>query len=190
MIIKTILLGDKAVGKSHFLQSIQPIGVARTSMYIPTIGINLISYSKSGTTIQVWDTSGADRFKGVVRTFLRGVSLCTLVYNSKRSFQKLLSYIEQVEQLCARDYRIIVVCLGTNPDVVEVGETFADTNKYCFYQCNPYDRSNAIQTWHNIMHMCEDEVYDTKWSVDRHIPVVLSQSEPNWWDKICIWRSK
>lgn len=190
MIIKTILLGDKAVGKTHFLQSIQPVGATRTSMYIPTIGVDLISYSKSGTTMQVWDTSGADRFKGVVRTFLRGVSLCILVYNSKRSFKKLLAYVDQVNDLCTRDTRIIVVCLGSNLDAVEVGETFAEAKKYCFYQCNPHDRSDAIQTWHNIMHMCEDEICATNWEVDQHIPIVLGRPEPSLWDKICIWRSK
>ena len=56
MIIKTIVLGDKAVGKTHLLNHLRNVNIAH---YMPTIGVDYFEYNMSGKKLQIWDTLAA-----------------------------------------------------------------------------------------------------------------------------------
>lgn len=186
MKITTILLGDKCTGKTHLTSHLR--GTPSKEMYIPTIGVDLVSYAKSGTTIQVWDTSGSNKFKAVTRSFLRGASLCIIVYNSRRSVANIPSYISTVNTLCARDYRTFIVCLSSNEDIVDDGEMIAIRNGIPFYQCDPFDRASSIGFWHDVMHKCESYVNKNGWKVDRDSPKMTIYRTRGFWEQICFWR--
>lgn len=186
MKIKTILLGDRCTGKSHLVSHLRTTPTKQ--MYMPTIGVDLVAYSKSGTTLQVWDTSGSTKFQAVVRSFLRGASLCIIVYNSKRSLAKVASYISTVDTLCERDYRTFIVCLSSDEDIVNDGETIATRNRIPFYRCDPFDRVRSICFWHDVMHRCESYVNNNGWKVDRDTPTTIVKRSRGFWDQICFWR--
>ena len=186
MKIKTILLGDRCTGKSHLLSHLRTTPTKH--MYIPTIGVDVVAYSKSGTTLQVWDTSGSNKFQAVVRSFLRGASLCIIVYNSKRSLAKVASYISTVDTLCERDYRTFIVCLSSDEDIVYDGEMIATRNRIPFYHCDPFDRVHSIGFWHDVMHRCESYVNNNGWKVDIDTPTMTIHQPRGFWEKFCFWR--
>ena len=87
MNIKTIMLGASGVGKTRFLNYLR-----KTSMtsYCPTIGVDYVVYrSDFSVTLQIWDTSGSDRFKSVVNNFLKGCDLIIFVYNDHQTFHHM-----------------------------------------------------------------------------------------------------
>ena len=185
MKIKTIVLGSKAVGKTHFVDQLRG---DMSTVYMPTIGVDMFAYSKSGTEMHIWDTSGAPRFKDVVRTFLRDVALCILVYNSKRSFEAIKTYIDEISSFCERSHRIVILCLSADIEVVKLGDQLAVENGIWFTTCNVFSRTDSIETWHRIMHMCEKEVRSKLLLVDKSKPVSIIDARRSLWDRCCIWR--
>ena len=186
MKIKVIILGDKAVGKTLLLSHLRHR--RNKPMYIPTIGVDLFTYSKSGTTLQIWDTSGSPKFNAVTRSFLRGVSLCIIVYNSSRSCNAVDKYLSTIDMLCERDYRVVIVCVCSDADIVALGEAVANRNNVPFYQCNVFYRASGTQFWHDIIHRCETYVQLDGWKVDKDLPRAIIPIERSFWDQVCFWR--
>jgi len=186
MKIKVIVLGDKAVGKTNLVNHLRATDTR--NMYIPTIGVDLVTYTKSGTMLQVWDTSGSSKFQVVVRSFLRGISLCVLVYNSSRSLTIALKYLSTIDCLCERDYRVVIVCLTADMDTIDVGRAAAERNGIPFFQCNAFYRADAIHFWHDVINLCESYVEKDGWKVDHYFPQVVHHRPSTIWDKLCFWR--
>jgi len=170
MIIKTIVVGASATGKTTF---VTPLDTSRKplTMYIPTIGVDLVSYNKSGVRLQIWDSSGATRFAPIVRTFFRDVNLCIVVYRDKRSLQAAKKHLESCSWLCDKDYRTILIHNGTNVENEIDGQHLSSKLKIPFYSINALDRAQCIQCWHDIMLYCENEVVHNKFQVQQIRPV-------------------
>lgn len=164
MKIKTIVLGDRAVGKTYFVQHLR--GDIKSTSYHPTIAIDFTEYSKSGTLMHIWDTSGLKKYRHVVLTFMRGSSLFIIVFNNKKSLDNVESYIKDIGNIANRDCRIILLSLSTDISVEAEAQMIACQYKLSFFHCNVYKRESVIQTWHEIMHLCEREVRERNWQVD------------------------
>lgn len=184
--MKVIVLGEKAVGKTHFLNALRHENAS--SMYLPTIGVDMFVYMKGGTEVHIWDSSGAHRFRPVVRTFLRDVSICIVLYKDKRSLDSIEQTIDDIEMCNTRPYRICIVCVSQDPTLVEHGRVYANMKNTWFFHCNLFNRVNAIHTWHRIIDMCEDEVHEKTFTVDKRIPVKVIEAPRTFWEKMCIWR--
>lgn len=170
MIIKTIVVGASATGKTTF---VTPLDTSRKplTMYIPTIGVDLVSYNKSGVRLQIWDSSGATRFASITRTFFRNINLCIAMYRNHRDLQNAKKHLDSCSWLCENDYRTILIHNGTNVDNEVEGQIFAAQKKIPFYSINALDRSQCIQCWHDIMLYCENQVVHNKFKVEASRPV-------------------
>lgn len=157
-------------------------------MYLPTIGVDMHLYKKEGTELHIWDSSGAYRFRAVVRTFLRSVSLCVIVYNNQRSFDLMEHFIDDIDMCNTRPYRIVILCVSQDPLMVEKGKIYADLKNLWFQQCNLFNRVDAIQTWHSIIDMCESEVLTNSFTVDERRAITVIEPPRTFWEKMCIWR--
>ena len=90
------MLGASGVGKTRFLNYLRNSTIVS---HCPTVGVDFIVYrSKHAVALQIWDTSGSDRFKSVVNNFLKGVDLCIFVYNDKKSFEHMMNIIANVKK--------------------------------------------------------------------------------------------
>lgn len=163
MKIKTIVLGDRASGKTTLLSHLDTR--LRTKDYIPTIGVDFVSYSKSGTTLHIWDTSGSSRFNSVIRPFVRDIHLAIIVYNSQRSYDKINMYIEWVETLCNRDYRIIIVSLCTDVELEINGQYLANSRNVMFLTTNAMNRTSSLAFWNDLMYFCDCEINRRTWNI-------------------------
>lgn len=97
-LFKTIIIGDSGVGKTSLMRRL--CASEFNEEYIPTIGVdfcvkyvNIFSERPRLIKLQVWDTSGADRFSEVRNSYIRG-SYVILVFDvtNEQSFQRIRSY--------------------------------------------------------------------------------------------------
>lgn len=187
MKIKTVVLGDRAVGKTYFVQHLN--GEIKSTSYHPTIAIDFTEYSKSGTLMHIWDTSGLTKYMHIVRTFMRGSSLFIIVFNDQRSLDKVEMYIETIRTIAQRDHRIILLSLSTDVTTEAEGQMIACQHKLSFFHCNVHNRENVLRTWHEIMYLCEREVREHNWRVDdmnkKNTEIVNINATTNY--RFCWW---
>lgn len=144
-LIKLIIVGDSSVGKSTFLYRMADNLFISDSE--PTIGVefrSLITSSQPpyGMTfkVQLWDTSGQDRFKSIVRSYYRYAQGCFLVFDihNKLSFDNLQIWLEDIKKnVTIMDKQIILI--GTKIDMPDrnvsttEAQTFAIENNLAGY---------------------------------------------------------
>ena len=158
------IMGDRACGKTTLLSYLD--GRLKTDRYVPTLGVDFVSYTNSGMTLHVWDTSGSNRFSAVIRPFIRDASLILIVYNSEKSFKKVPMYIEWVKTICNRDYRILLISLASDLHLECQGQFLAQEENINFMQCNSFDRASSLAFWHELMHFCLTEISKNSWKVN------------------------
>lgn len=182
MKIKTIVLGDRAVGKTTFVQHLN--GRSCNARYTPTIGVDFTEYSKSGTILQIWDTSGSTKYREVTRTFMRSTDLFIVMYRDKRSLMSIKSYIDSIRTLSAES-RIVIVSNANHLDVEVDGQMIASRKNTYFFACNSLDRVQALQTWHEIIELCNLEIEGNGWlehkKNDDDKIVNISRQRYCWW---------
>ena len=96
-ILKIVMLGDCAVGKTSIIQNY--IRKSISQVYKPTIGADFhskrVEIEENGetkvVTLQIWDTAGQERFQSLGRAFYRGAEACVLVFDitNGKSFDNL-----------------------------------------------------------------------------------------------------
>ena len=108
---------------------------------------------------------GSLKYAGITRTFIRGTSLFLIVYNSKRSFEKISGIMEMIDLLCEKDKRIILISLTADAELECEGQTLASIRRIPFLSCNVNNRADAISMWHTILDICDMEINLNKWSI-------------------------
>ncbi len=86
-VFKVILVGNSGVGKTSILKymnngtHVDP----RNTVNVPTIGIDFLTknFKRHDHTVklQIWDTSGQERFKCITKSYFRGSATCLLVFS-------------------------------------------------------------------------------------------------------------
>ena len=141
-ILKVLLIGDSAVGKSTLLR------VASGASFLPdlksTIGVDFDTVVVHNTCFQIWDTAGQERFRSVAKNFYRGAHVVFFVFDLTRSktFDEMPSFFaEVIPSTPLASYYLIgnkldLVSLPTSPRQVEFaqGQTLADSNNMMYYE--------------------------------------------------------
>ena len=98
-LLKVIILGDSAVGKTSLMNRF--VKQEFSQQYRATIGADFLSkeimIDNKLVTLQIWDTAGQERFQSLGVAFYRGSDCCVLVYDitSSKSFDSLESWREE-----------------------------------------------------------------------------------------------
>ena len=94
---KIIFVGDAATGKTSIINRI--IDNPFNDIYEVSIGIDFMSknirFRGQNTKIQIWDSAGQEKYKGLIPSYIRNSSIVFLVYDvSKRSsFDNIINTI-------------------------------------------------------------------------------------------------
>lgn len=124
-VVKCILLGDRGIGKSTMLN------VLSTGRFDPnivsTIGIDfaaktisLPEYNNHKIKLQIWDTAGQEKFKSIVRSYLRDAYIGFLIFDltDRNSWNNLVQWKEDLENSNNRYEGIPhIVLVGTKSDL-------------------------------------------------------------------------
>ncbi|WWD07830.1 hypothetical protein V865_005936 [Kwoniella europaea PYCC6329] len=113
-ILKYVLLGDSATGKSSLLIRLTD---DRFDLTEPTLGVEfgsrIISVGEEGKRVKVqcWDTAGTESFRSITRSYFRGAAGALLVYDVTRraSFDHVTSWLEDLRKYADENVSIILV---------------------------------------------------------------------------------
>ncbi len=150
-IYKVVLLGDIDTGKTSVL-----LWLARenfTELYIPTIGIDFtvrtVSLDEIQYKLQVWDTSGQERFRTITRAYYRGALGLVIFYDASRqnSFDNVPYWIEEARMHGHPDATLMLVgtkcdCSDEKEVAYETAKDFADGRNILFFEVSAKDETN------------------------------------------------
>lgn len=147
-LMKLVLIGDSAVGKSCLLMRFAEDSFSDQLM--TTIGIDfktkMVELEKSMIKLQVWDTAGQERFEslsagGLTRAYYRGAMGIILVYDitDMRSLQNIRNWMRNIE--ANAEEHVDKVLVGNKSDMeserevdTEQGQALADQYGIPFFE--------------------------------------------------------
>lgn len=109
---KIVIVGDSSVGKSNILTRYADNEFIDDPM--ATIGVDVrfknIIIRDSVVKLQMWDTSGQERFKSIMPAYYRGADFVIYVYNINdvKSFDNIGMWIKDVEKIIPNVQKQIV----------------------------------------------------------------------------------
>ncbi len=149
--IKFIMIGNYGVGKSSIVN--RYISNTFNPCHISTIGIDFgvkqTRVNNCEIRQQIWDTSGADRWRSLIRAYYRGAKGICLVFDltNKESFIGLKQWLNEIDDHADSNSHIILV--GTNSDQLDkIAVTQDEINIFCQIRNMPYA---AISSANNML---------------------------------------
>ncbi|TCD70286.1 hypothetical protein EIP91_004187 [Steccherinum ochraceum] len=124
-VIKFIITGDAAVGKSSLLVRLTDQRFLANPD--PTLGVEfgskLITIPEENKVVklQCWDTAGTESFRSITRSYYRGAAGCLLVYDvtSRQSFTNVRTWLADVREHA--DPHLTCILVGNKVDLCQPG---------------------------------------------------------------------
>ena len=124
LLIKIVVIGDVNIGKTNIIRRL--IGEEFKEMEA-TIGVEFMYLKVKDMdqedpnrtlSIQIWDTSGAERYRAITTNHIRGADGAYLVYDvtSEMSFRNLDYWYESIKN--SADSDIIIYLIGNKSDLI------------------------------------------------------------------------
>ena len=92
-VIKIVFVGDTGVGKtyfiSHFCSETPPLDQHLTTIGIDCQSNDFTHYNHNTYKIQLWDTSGCERFHSITKSFFRKADLTIIMVDLSRSLEEV-----------------------------------------------------------------------------------------------------
>ena len=132
--LNILLIGDSSVGKTNILLKYVGVPFYEKSIYTTT-GVEFkkktIIKGKYIITLQIWDTSGQERYRSITQSFLRNADGVIFVYDitNKKTFNKIKEWILDLEFSREEAQFKSIIC-GNNLELEEKREVkFEDLKK-------------------------------------------------------------
>ena len=138
---KIIFVGDACTGKTSIINRI--IDNPFNDTYQVSIGIDFMSknirFRGQNIKIQIWDTAGQEKYKGLIPSYVRNSSIVFIVYDvsNPSSFENVSNWISFVKKI---EKTTMILC-GNKIDLereVETndGEELAKKEVLLFFECS------------------------------------------------------
>ena len=155
---KIIFVGDSGVGKTAMIKNINE--EPYMDLHESSIGIDFypkkIIYKGIEIRLQIWDTAGQEKYKGLIPGYIRNTALVFLVYDisSKESFQHLNEWIEFIKSL----ENVKIVLCGNKIDLEnerqvtkKEGEDFSKERNMVFHEVSAKENINMVKMFYRCM---------------------------------------
>ena len=144
---KIIFVGDACTGKTSIINRI--IDNPFNETYEVSIGIDFMSknirFRGQNIKIQIWDSAGQEKYKGLIPSYVRNSSIVFIVYDAsnRSSFDNIPNWISFVKNI---EKTIMILC-GNKIDLereVETkdGEQLAKNEGLLFFECSAKTNEN------------------------------------------------
>ena len=122
---KVVLLGDESSGKTSVIR--RAIEDKFSKEYEATLGVDLFTKTisipdRKDIRLQVWDTSGQERFKTSIPSYIRGCHVAIIAFsvNSRAQFDSIEKWVKEVSELREQDeVWVYIVATGCDADLDE-----------------------------------------------------------------------
>jgi len=159
-VLKILLVGDSAVGKTsllcQFADSIfSEEAAAAIEVDFPN-KLKEITLNRSKVKVQVWDTAGQEKFRTITASYYRGAHGIIIVYDitNKESFKNVKHWIRDVELYASENVNRMVV--GNKADLLnrqvkkEEGKAVADDLGVPFMETSAKDGMNVQEAFNKL----------------------------------------
>jgi Ras-related protein Rab-6A len=144
---KVIFVGDACTGKTSIINRI--IDNPFNDTYEVSIGIDFMSknirFRGQNIKIQIWDSAGQEKYKGLIPSYVRNSSIVFIVYDvsNRTSFDNISNWISFVRNI---EKTTMILC-GNKIDLTrEVqtneGEELAKKEGLLFFECSAKTNEN------------------------------------------------
>ena len=146
---KIIFVGDAGVGKTTLINRIN--GNAFQSTYDATIGVDfwpkVIKFKGNDITLQIWDTAGQEKYRGLIPSYIRNSSIVFIVFDitNRKTFESIPKWIELITNIEKNK----LVLVGNKEDLVdnrevkkEEGEQLAKNKEMSYYELSAKEKNN------------------------------------------------
>ncbi len=124
LLSKIVVIGDTNVGKTNIIRRIigEDFKEMEATIGVEFMYVNIKDIDKEDPnktmSIQIWDTSGAERYKAITTTHIRGADGAYIVYDisDESSFNHLLYWYNYIKD--AADEDIIIYLIGNKSDLI------------------------------------------------------------------------
>jgi len=154
---KIIFVGDAGVGKTTIISRI--MGNPYSEIYEPSIGVDFMSksikYHGQNIKLQMWDTAGQEKYKGLIPSYVRNSSVVFVVYDIsvKASFDNIPKWINFIKTI---ENTTLVLCANKidleNREVKkEEGEELAKKENISFFEVSAKTDENTKNMFYNVV---------------------------------------
>lgn len=169
-IIKSAVIGDYGVGKTSI--ACRFVSGKFNISEFPTLGVDfmykVIDFKENKYKIQIWDTAGQEKFESIVKSYIRDLNVCILVFdlNNSKSFRRAEEWYQEVLGLASDN---IYICLVGNKKDLNLREvTESQINKFCsknnldYLECSAKEFDNINTIFINIVDKLDRMVKEGK----------------------------
>ena len=154
---KIIFVGDAGVGKTTLISRIMDNPF--NEVYEPSIGVDfmskIIKYRGQNIKLQIWDTAGQEKYKGLIPSYVRNSSIVFLIYDIsvKSSFDNIPNWITFIRSI---ENTTLVLC-GNKIDLEkrevtkEEGEALAQKEGIAFYEMSAKSGEGIKNMFYNAV---------------------------------------
>ena len=166
-IIKVALVGDYGVGKSCIVSRFVKDYFSENEM--STLGVDfdckMIDFKDNKYKIQIWDTAGQEKFQSIVKSYIRDLNVCVLVFDvtQEKTFLNLKKWLNEVRYI-TDDENLLIYVVGNKSDLrgrevpkVEV-EEFCQEEKIEYIECSAKNNKNINELFINIVEIIDLKV--------------------------------
>ncbi|OMJ93913.1 hypothetical protein SteCoe_2962 [Stentor coeruleus] len=156
--LKVVLAGDAVTGKSSLLMRYSNDTFSES--YFATIGIEFrikeINIENKAVKLQLWDTSGQERFRAMISSYYKGAHCILILYDSsnRESFVNLVNWIGETENYAMKNS---IICLIEHEKCDRVrdvgsfeGEEYARRHNLLFFKVNAKTNEGVNELFEKI----------------------------------------
>ena len=164
IVLKLLLLGDSSVGKTSILNKYISNKFDESS--ISTVGVDymdkIIDYNKFKIKLQIWDTSGEEKFRTITKNFYRNADGLLVVFDltKKESYDHIRSWINEAKE---NNDKLKTILIGNKLDLkderivaIDVAKQFAEKNNLKYIETSAKDGTNINESFQAIIDLLFD----------------------------------
>ena len=164
IVLKLLLLGDSSVGKTSIL--LKYISNKFDDSSISTVGVDymdkIIDYNKFKIKLQIWDTSGEEKFRTITKNFYRNADGLLVVFDltKKESYDHIKSWLDEAKE---NNDKLKTILIGNKLDLkderivaIDVAKQFAEKNNLKYIETSAKDGTNINESFQAIIDLLFD----------------------------------
>ena len=178
--VKYIVIGDMAVGKSSIILSYTKNEFP--SHYKVTLGVDfetkIVTIEDTKLYLQICDTAGSESFKSITRSFFHNSTVVVIVYDvtKKETFHNVKNWLKECQEVNNEHLiKILVANKIDKPDDIkevtsEEGDELAEEEGMLFIKASAKNRINIdkifVESAKIVVENIKNNVYDLSSNID------------------------
>ena len=161
IVLKLLILGDSSVGKTCIL--LKYVDNKFEESNIATVGVDymdkMIEYKNFNIKLQIWDTSGEEKYRSITKNFYRNADGLFVVFDLTRkvTYERIKDWINEAEEYNKGIKKILIgnkLDLENKREVKkDSAENFAKKNNLKYIETSAKDGTNIKESFDEIIEL-------------------------------------